>query len=112
MRSIVDLWKYSGNAGMVTYNLLTLDGVRVGLACCIALLFALQNCCSTLQLQPASLHMQYQDIASRHTDVYLCQLDMVVRPSRQTASREGLTRETRRWMAAFWRSRDNKKRLA
>ena len=28
-------------------------------------------CCSILQFQPGSLHMQYQDIASRHTDVYL-----------------------------------------
>ena len=63
-------------------------GARVGLAC---LLFALQNfaAVATFQLQPGSLHMQ--------TNVYLCQLGMGV---------------FRRWMAAFWPSRNNKKQLA
>ena len=44
----------------------TMPSCKVGVACCIALLFAFQ-CCSTLQLQPGSLHMQYTDIASRQT---------------------------------------------
>ena len=44
-------------------------GARVGLACCIALLFALRNfaAVATRQLLPDRLHMEYKDIASRQT---------------------------------------------